>query len=311
MDDARACCLLFSRDIVSNAVCWPEALKVLLHSWTMPLASTSTCLHLLASTWNRLETFLKSTWNISKSSWNLLEINFTCTCPSLNEELWFAWSQVLAQPGYDTHSPAAACHGRCRCLQAIHLFELATTCYNSVPILGVMAQCALSRHNRRWVMLDPVQAVRPGEGQRWSLWDVRSSQVKSGQVRSSQVKSGQVRSSQVNKIKQVHEIAKVATFALSREKLYLSNLWIDSQVMHANKQMRAFLPTKTESPWFWSWSPIIYVEVSQQLLVQSTQDFGGQMLQQLPEILLLRFIIRPIELDGHFCKCGLSCVLFF
>ena len=123
--------------------------------------------------------------------------------------------------------------------------------------------------------------------------------------------SGQVRSSQVNKIKQVHEIAKVATFALSREKLYLSNLWIDSQVMHANKQMRAFLPTKTESPWFWSWSPIIYVEVSQQLLVQSTQDFGGQMLQQLPEILLLRFIIRPIELDGHFCKCGLSCVLFF
>ena len=39
-----------------------------------------------------------------------------------------------------------------------------------------------------------------------------------------QVKSGQVRSSQVNKIKQVHEIAKVATFALSREKLYLSNL---------------------------------------------------------------------------------------
>ena len=126
-----------------------------------------------------------------------------------------------------------------------------------------------------------------------------------------QVKSGQVRSSQVNKIKQVHEIAKVATFALSREKLYLSNLWIDSQVMHANKQMRAFLPTKTESPWFWSWSPIIYVEVSQQLLVQSTQDFGGQMLQQLPEILLLRFIIRPIELDGHFCKCGLSCVLFF
>lgn len=104
--------------------------------------------------------------------------------------------------------------------------------------------------------------------------------------------SGQVRSSQVNKIKQVHEIAKVATFALSREKLYPSNLWIDSQVMHANKQMRAFLPTKTESPWFWSWSPIIYVEVSQQLLVQSTQDFGGKMLQQLPEILLLRFIIR-------------------
>ena len=135
------------------------------------------CLHLL-------EIVLKPSWSLLEISRSLLEIFLKLTL--------HVPAQVLTKnydsPGVKfwlnlamTHSPAAACHGRCRCLQAIHLFELATTCYNSVPILGVMAQCALSRHNRRWVMLDPMQAVRPGEGQRWSLWDVRSSQVKSGQ----------------------------------------------------------------------------------------------------------------------------------
>ena len=207
----------------------------------------SFCIHEHAACiYNYLLHLIASTWNISKSSWSLLDIFLKSTLHVLGQVLTKNYDSPRAKFWLNlamTHSPAAACHGGCRCLQATQLFELATMCYDSVSILGVMAQCALSRHNMTTAM-PQVSHAGPNAGLvpravGTEMIPLRC-QVKSGQVRSSQVKSGQ-------QDKQVNGIAQIATFVLSRETQHFSNLWIDPQVMHSDRQTRAFSCPKTQS----------------------------------------------------------------